>query len=92
MFVFTVTAGAMLCVALGFLLPPLLRRPRNDNASSQAAAGSLVEIYRDQMSEVENDLASGALAGDHGREAKRELEGRMLGDLSRIPHADVSGW
>ena len=92
MFVFTATAGAMLCLALGFLLPPLLRRPRKDLASSHAVAGGLVQIYRDHMTEVEIDLASGTLDGDRGQEARLELEGRMLGELSQLPRVDVSRW
>ena len=92
MLVFIVTAGVMLSVALGFLLPPLLRRPRNGHAYSQTVAGDLVEIYRDHMSEVEIDLASGTLDGDRGQEAKLELEGRMLGELTQVPRVDVSRW
>lgn len=46
--------------------------------------------YCDHMSEVEIDLASGTLDGVRGREARLELEGRMLGELSHVARVDVS--
>ncbi len=92
MFVFIVTAGAMLCAALGFLLTPLLKGPRNAHASPRALSGNLVDIYQNQMNEVDGDLASGTLAENFGPEARRELEERMLADLSQVQHAVVSRW
>ena len=90
---FVVAASAMLCVALGFLLPPLLRRPRQHvHASVKNPTHDLVELYRQQMTEVESDLSSGLLAAEHHQEVTRELELRMLGDLSQGAPVPAAQW
>ena len=92
MTVFVVAASAMLCVALGFLLPPLLRRPRHVHAYAENPSHDLVALYRQQMTEVESDLSSGLLAAEHHQEARRELERSMLGDLSQGAPMGTARW
>ncbi|MBI3528971.1 MAG: c-type cytochrome biogenesis protein CcmI [Betaproteobacteria bacterium] len=89
---FLIAACAMLCAALGFLLPPLLRRPWHEHASVENATHDLVELYRQQVTEVEGDLSSGLLAAGHHQEARRELERRMLEDLSQGAPMQATQW
>ena len=75
---FWVIAVVLVAVALAFVLPPLLRRRR---AAPGAAAGATnVAVYRDQMRELEADLAAGTIARDQYEDARRELEARLLDD------------
>jgi cytochrome c-type biogenesis protein CcmH len=92
MTVFLIAASAMLCGALAFLLPPLLRRPRHELASVDNPTHDLVELYRQQMTEVESDLSSGMLAAEHHQEARRELERSMLGELSQSAPMPAAQW
>lgn len=89
---FVVAASAMLCVAMAFLLPPLLRRPRHELASGENRIRNLVDLYRQQMTEVESDLTSGLLAAEHHADARRDLERGMLGDLSQATPMPARQW
>ena len=76
---FWVIAVLLVAGALLFVLPPLL-------GSRRAAPGATrdttnVAIYRDQLRELEADLAAGTLARDQYDEAQRELEARLLDDV-----------
>jgi len=65
--------------ALAFVLPPLLGRRRTAPAPANDATN--VAVYRDQLRELEADLAAGTLARDQYDEARRELEARLLDDV-----------
>ena len=82
MILFVGTAGAMVCMALAFLIAPLVRRPRHDGSSMQEPQDRLIEIYRNQMSEIDGDVSTGSLAGERHQEARQELEWRMLAELA----------
>jgi cytochrome c-type biogenesis protein CcmH len=75
-FLFWAIAAAMTAVALAFLLPRLLarRQPRDD--SPRGAVN--VEIYRGQLDELHRDLAAGLLTADQHRDARVDLERRLL--------------
>jgi cytochrome c-type biogenesis protein CcmH len=86
MTVFWLTGVALAVIALALLLRPLLLR-RADAAVSRSTAN--ISIYRDQLRELEADLAAGTLArADHDR-ARAELEARLLEDV-REPSAPVA--
>lgn len=68
-------AGALL-----FLLPPLLKRKRRETEVSRDATN--VAVYRDQLRELEADVAAGALSRESYEEARREIERRLLEDVS----------
>jgi cytochrome c-type biogenesis protein CcmH len=71
--------GAALCVAaLALLLRPTMFPPRNGAVSRTA---SNISIYRDQMRELEADLAAGTLAQADYARARTELEARLLEDV-----------
>jgi cytochrome c-type biogenesis protein CcmH len=69
-----------IAAALLFVLPPLLRARRDVNPVTRDAVN--VSVYRDQMRELEADLATGVLSQDRYDEARRELERRLLEDAA----------
>ena len=76
---FWVMAVVLAAGALAFVLPPLLRTRRI--APGAAADATNVAIYRDQLREMDADLAAGTLARDQYDDARRELEARLLDDV-----------
>ena len=76
---FWIAAGLLTALVLALISRPLLRQRQASHASRKAINTA---IYRDQMAELERDLASGALsAADHAT-ARDELERRILEDLA----------
>ena len=89
---FWVIAALLAAGALAFVLPPLLRRRRA--APGAAAEATNVAVYRDQLRELDTDLAAGTLARDQYDEARRELEARLLADVqggAAAPRAAATG-
>jgi len=74
MILFAVLA-ALLAAALlvRLLLPPRSRR-------SVSAGEANVSVYRDQMRELDEDLAAGKIAREDHDRSRRELEARLLAD------------
>lgn len=72
---FVSIAAAMVVAALLWVIVPLLRPTRNRGVEREA---SNVAILRDQLAELENDLANGTLPREQYEPAKRELEARVL--------------
>jgi cytochrome c-type biogenesis protein CcmH len=77
--VFGIIAVLLAAGALAFVLPPLLGRRRA--APGAAVDATNIAIYRDQLRELEADLAAGTLARDQYDVARRELEARLLDDV-----------
>lgn len=63
----------MAAAVAGTLLPPLLRRP-----TSQASQTPDVALYRDQLAEIDRDLARGTLIEEEAERAKTEIARRLL--------------
>jgi len=81
MTLFWILAGLLLAGALLFVVPPLSgTRRRRALAASRREAN--ISIYRDQMQELETDLAAGTLSPDQYEQARRELESRVLEDTA----------
>ena len=79
MILFWLIGAALAVVALALVLPPFLSRRPGKRMSRDAAN---VAIYRDQLRELEADLAAGQIGvADHQR-ARSELEARLLEDVS----------
>ncbi len=75
---FWIIAGLMIAVALLFIVPPLLARARRQGSATRSELN--LSIYRDQLRELDADLAAGTLSTEQYRSAKNELEGRVLDD------------
>lgn len=69
-----VAFGAMTAIAVALLVAPLLRRPRRP--ASRTAYD--LEIYRDQLRELDRDLARGLIGRAEADAARIEIERRML--------------
>lgn len=76
MIVFWVIAGVMIAGALLFILPPLLGRRALSGGASHGQAN--VSIYKDQLRELERDLAQGVIGKEHYEAARSEIERRAL--------------
>lgn len=63
----------MTALAVAAVLWPLLRRPADPAAESFA-----LDVYRDQLTEIERDLARGLIAAEEARAARTEIERRLL--------------
>jgi len=81
---FWAIGGALAALALLLVLRPLLARRDGERVSRKAAN---IAIYRDQLRELDADLAAGKLAqADHQR-ARAELESRLLEDVDAAEDA-----
>ncbi len=70
-----VVLGLMTVAALALLLPPLLRR--HGRAAPRHAYD--LEIYRDQLRELDRDAERGLIGAGQHASARAEIERRMLG-------------
>ena len=77
MIAFVLIAAVMIAIAVACVLVPLLRGAR---PAGVAPDTSNVEVLRDQLAELDADLASGAMPRERYEEARRELEQRVLED------------
>ena len=71
-------AAAFIVVALALVLPPLFRRKPAPPKIGRRNIN--VAVYRDQLREIEADLANGLLPEDQFNQAKVELEARLAQD------------
>jgi cytochrome c-type biogenesis protein CcmH len=86
MIVFWLIGAGLAALALALILRPLVSRRAGTHASRDALN---VAIYRDQLRELDADLAAGKIAAaDHGR-ARSEIEARVLEDVSSPSTVDA---
>ena len=87
---FVLAAAILVAVTLVVLLRPWNRKPK-------PAAGSTSDInagiYRDQLAELDRDLAAGTLSAEDHAQARAELQRRLLDDVSATdtPAATTGG-
>jgi len=81
---FWLIGAALATVALGLVLRPLLSRNAGGQVSRNAANRA---IYRDQLRELEADLAAGKIAAADYERARAEIEARVLEDVAAAPPA-----
>ncbi len=75
MTVFAIVAAVLVAAGLAWLLRPLLGRHRDADVHRES---SNVAILRDQIAELDSDLAAGTLTSEQHRESRAELERRVL--------------
>ena len=88
MTVFWLCALALAALVLVYVLRPLLR---GGAAASVSRDTANVAIYRDQLREIDADLAAGTLAQADYERAKAELQARMLEDVAGVEQSSPSG-
>lgn len=77
----------IICVVLavgvgGLLITPLIRTRDSDSTDA-----SDVDIYRDQLAEIERDIARGVLSGDEAERTRTEIARRLLAADAAAPRA-----
>ena len=85
MIIFWLICAIFVAIALAFVLPPLLQTslqtsPAGDDEQSRKEAN--VDIYRDQISELEADVANGIVSREQYQQDRDEIERRLLEDVS----------
>jgi cytochrome c-type biogenesis protein CcmH len=80
MILFWLICAGLIAIALAFILPTLLQRapPADENDKELAN----LEVYRDQLSELDADLANGIVSPEQYRQDRDEIERRLLDDVS----------
>ncbi len=86
MTVFWSLAAVMVMVALLFVLPPLLRQ-RNRSAVSRDDLNT--KVIKEQLTELDADLAAGKLDQDQFDAARKDLERELLYDLDSANNAQM---
>ncbi len=76
MTMFWVIAGFLIAGALFFIVPPLLGRGKGQVSATRSDLN--LTVYRDQLRELDADLAAGTLSKEQYQSARSELEGRVL--------------
>lgn len=71
---FWIIAAALTVVACVAVLAPLARRPARDAADD----GNDLRVYRDQLAEVDRDLARGAIGAADAEQARAEIGRRIM--------------
>ena len=79
MIMFSMVAALLVAAALLFIVPPLWRR--RDGVGVQRDRSNL-EIYKDQLLELEADLNNGILSQEQFEQGQLELERRLLEDVT----------
>lgn len=80
MIAFWLVAALFIAVALALVLPPLLRGGGSTGRGERDAAN--IQLYRDELADLEREHAAGTLAAQEYREAKEEIERRLLEDVA----------
>ncbi len=81
MTLFWIICAALIAIAIAFIVFPLWRGAPKSNAVARDAAN--LEILRDQITEMDNDLKNGLLTPELHEQGKRELETRVLEEVGQ---------
>lgn len=76
---FILAAALLVLVILAILLPPLLRAPGPAGGVDQRQAN--LDIYRDQLGELERERHEGSLSDTDFEQARSELQRRLLDEV-----------
>lgn len=85
MIFFWLVCAIFVAIALAFILPPLLQSsPQTSSGSDdeQARKKANVDIYRDQISELEADVDNGIVSREQYQQDRDEIERRLLEDVA----------
>ncbi len=77
---FWLVAALFIAVALALVLPPLLRGTGSAGRAERDAAN--IGLYRDELAQLEREHGEGKVDAQEYREAKEEIERRLLEDVA----------
>lgn len=83
MILFWLICALLVAVGLAFVLPPL-QRAEKEVATDDETNQANVEVYRDQLKELEADLKAGLIAPEQYEQDRQEFERRLLDDVSAV--------
>lgn len=89
MTLFFIAGAALLTVAVVVVLAPVLWRGQKAGSIEHSVVNATV--LRDQLAELERDLASGTLSAADQEQAKQELQRRVLEEASEDTTTNISG-
>jgi cytochrome c-type biogenesis protein CcmH len=79
MILFWLICAGLVAIALAFLLPTLLQA--NSTLAESGNEEANLEVYRDQLSELDADLANGIVSREQYQQDRDEIERRLLEDV-----------
>jgi len=80
--IFSLVCIVLVAIALAFVLPPLLERQGHDQLQDDGGRKEAnVAVYRDQIAELDRDLANGIISPEQHQQDRDELERRLLEDV-----------
>src|SRR6185437_10028863 len=85
MILFWLICAGLVAIALAFVLPTLLQRAAVGDDTEKERAN--VEVYRDQLSELDADLANGIVSPEQYPQDRDEIERRLLDDVGTTSEA-----
>ena len=80
MMLFWLICAALVAIALAFVLPPLLQQVAGGPTDDGKTEANL-DVYRDQLSELEADLRNGIISPEQYKEDREGIERRLLEDV-----------
>lgn len=86
---FSLVAALLTALTLLFILPPLLRSERPRRGPAARAVANLA-VLRDQLRELDADLAAGTIDATGYGHARSELERRVASDVTAVPATDAA--
>ena len=75
---FWIVAAAMTAAVTALVLTPLLRSRQAVGPGAESRASYDMEVYRDQLAELERDVARGVIDDRQAQAARAEIGRRML--------------
>lgn len=82
MILFWLICAGLVAIALAFILPTLLQRGPQADAAEAERKEANVDVYRDQLSELDADLRNGIISPEQHQQDRDEIERRLLDDIS----------
>ncbi|MDQ3472283.1 MAG: c-type cytochrome biogenesis protein CcmI [Acidobacteriota bacterium] len=88
MMIFWLLCATFVAIGLAFVLPPLLQRSEKESGSADTSSKEAnVEVYRDQLAELQNDLTNGLIGEEQYKQDRQEFELRLLEDVAATDRA-----
>lgn len=88
MTIFWVIVALLLVVALLIIAIPLWRGRAHSSAVARDSAN--LEIFRDQVAEMDSDLRNGLLSQEMYDQGKQELQSRLLDEVQQVNEANAA--
>ena len=83
MITFWLVCAVFVAIGLAFVLPPMLQREENEEPDGDKSGKEAnVDVYRDQLAELETDRNNGIVSQEQYQQDREELEHRLLEDVA----------